>query len=121
MTYCFHNLIVIYSAGGPLSSPRSIIWRQKFESKGIAAMLNVTTSPRMEKVLKRAAEIGRLHTGAPFVGTENVLRALIEDEGGIAARVLQELDVADRIAERLDEIMSSEGYRTPAPPPRTQQ
>jgi ATP-dependent Clp protease ATP-binding subunit ClpA len=74
----------------------------------------LTTSPRMEWVLNRAAEIGKLHTGAPFVGTENVLRALVEDDGGIAVQVLRELGVAERVAERLDEIMSSTSYRTPS-------
>jgi hypothetical protein len=68
----------------------------------------------MERILHRAAEIGKVHTGEPFVGTENVLRALVEDEGGIAGRVLRELGVAERIAQRLDEIMSSQGYRTPS-------
>jgi hypothetical protein len=68
----------------------------------------------MEWVLNRAAEIGKLHTGTPFVGTENVLRALVEDTDGIAAMVLRELGVTQRIAERLDEIMSSVSYRTPS-------
>jgi ATP-dependent Clp protease ATP-binding subunit ClpA len=77
-------------------------------------MLDVNASPRMQGILKRAAEIGRLHTGQPFVGTENVLRALVEDREGIAAQVLHELGVADRVAARLDEIMSSETYRTPS-------
>lgn len=62
----------------------------------------------MEQVLIRAAEIGRAHTGRAFVGTENVLRAMIEDDGGIAAKVLRELGVAERVAARLDEIMASE-------------
>ena len=74
----------------------------------------LTTSPRMERVLNRAAEIGKLRTGEPFVGTENVLRALVEDDGGIAVQVLRELGVAERVAERLDEIMSSTTYRTPS-------
>jgi hypothetical protein len=77
-------------------------------------MPDVQTSPRMERVLLRAAEIGRAHTGQAFAGTENVLRAMIEDDGGIAGRVLRELGVADRVAARLDEIMASEGYRTPS-------
>jgi hypothetical protein len=68
----------------------------------------------MEKILNRAAEIGKIHTGAPFVGTENVLRALVEDDDGIAVQVLRELGVAERVAERLDEIMSSDNYRTPS-------
>lgn len=77
-------------------------------------MPDVQTAPRMEQVLIRAAEIGRAHTGRAFVGTENVLRAMIEDDGGIAAKVLRELGVAERVAARLDEIMASEGYRTPS-------
>jgi ATP-dependent Clp protease ATP-binding subunit ClpA len=74
-------------------------------------MLDIATSPRMEKVLNRAAEIGKLHTGKPFIGTENVLRALVEDEDGIAATVLRELGVTEQIAGRLDEIMSAANYR----------
>jgi hypothetical protein len=65
-------------------------------------------------VLDRAADIGKTHTGQPFIGTENVLRALVEDDDGIAVMVLRELDVAERVAARLDEIMSSEAYRTPS-------
>ena len=76
-------------------------------------MPDVQTSPRMQHVLIRAAEIARAHTGEPFVGTENVLRAMIEEDGGIAVIVLKELGVAERVAARLDEIMASEGYRTP--------
>ena len=75
-------------------------------------MLDMTVSPRMREVLSRAAEIGREHTGEAFVGTENVLRALVEDHDGNAASVLRELGVTDRIAERLDEIMMSTSYRT---------
>ena len=77
-------------------------------------MKEATTSPRMKRIFERAAEIGREHTGEPFVGTENVLRALVEDQDGIAASVLRELGVTDRIAERLDQIMSSASYRTPS-------
>jgi len=77
-------------------------------------MQEARTSPRMKSVLERAAEIGRVHTGEPFVGTENVLRALVEDQDGIAASVLRELGVTHRIAERLDQIMSSASYRTPS-------
>jgi ATP-dependent Clp protease ATP-binding subunit ClpA len=77
-------------------------------------MLDVTVSPRMQEVLNRAAEIGRIHTGERFVGTENVLRALVEDRDGIAAQVLRELGVTESVAQRLDEIMSSKAYRTPS-------
>ena len=81
-------------------------------------MPDVTVSPRMQKVLSRAAEIGLIHTGERFVGTENVLRALVEDQDGIAATVLRELGVAERVARRLDEIMTSDGYRTSSAPPK---
>jgi ATP-dependent Clp protease ATP-binding subunit ClpA len=68
----------------------------------------------MEQILRRAAEIAKAQTGQAFIGTENVLRALVEDDDGIAAVVLRELDVAERVAARLDEIMASESYRTPS-------
>ena len=76
----------------------------------------------MDRVLMRAAQIGKLHTGTPLIGTETVLRALVEDDNGIAAAVLRDLGVTERVAQRLDEIMSSESYRTPSrelhfPPP----
>jgi ATP-dependent Clp protease ATP-binding subunit ClpA len=80
-------------------------------------MLDVTVSPRMQDVLKRAAEIGRAHTGERFVGTENVLRALVEDRDGIAAQVLRELGVCGSVAQRLDEIMGRDTYRTSSAPP----
>ena len=80
-------------------------------------MKEATMSPRMKRIFERAAEIGREHTGEPFVGTENVLRALVEDQDGIAASVLRELGVTHRIAERLDQIMSSTSYRTPSRTP----
>lgn len=37
-----------------------------------------------------------------------------EDDGGIAASVLKELGVTDRVAARLDEIMASESCGTPS-------
>jgi hypothetical protein len=47
-------------------------------------------SPRMANVLRRAAEIGRTPTGSPLVSTESLLRALLEDPDGIAAKLLKE-------------------------------
>jgi ATP-dependent Clp protease ATP-binding subunit ClpA len=74
----------------------------------------IAVSPRMTRILDRAAAIGNDHTGRPFIGTENVLRALADDEDGIAGQVLRELGVLERVKSRLDEIMRSEGYRTPS-------
>jgi hypothetical protein len=52
-----------------------------------------------------------------IVGTEHMLMALLSDEYGVAGQVLRELGVAEAVRTRLDEIMRSEGYRTPAPHP----
>jgi ClpA/ClpB-like protein len=46
-----------------------------------------------------------------------VLRALVEDQDRIAAQVLRELGITERVGERLDEIMNSDGYRKNATPP----
>jgi ATP-dependent Clp protease ATP-binding subunit ClpA len=75
-------------------------------------MNEATVTPRMRRVLERAAEIGRERTGTAFVGTENVLRAMVDDPDAIAAQVLAELGVLERVRLRLDQIMSSSGYAT---------
>ena len=75
-------------------------------------MTEPTVSPRMRRVLERAAEIGRERTGSPFVGTENVLRAMVDDADAIASQVLAELGVLERVRARLDQLMSSKEYAT---------
>ena len=77
-------------------------------------LASVPVSPRMRRVLEHAAAIGEQHTRTAFLGTENVLRALAEDIGGIAGQVLEELGVRDRELVRLDEIMTSAEYRAPS-------
>lgn len=77
----------------------------------------VDVSPRMQRILERAAQVGEEHTGRRFLGTENVLRALTEDTDGavtpsIANRVLDELGIRERLRDRLDEWMRSNAYRT---------
>jgi ATP-dependent Clp protease ATP-binding subunit ClpA len=67
-------------------------------------------SPRMRRVLQRAAEIGEERTGTPFVGTENVLRAIVDEPDAIAYQVLEELGVVRQIGARLDQIMGSSEY-----------
>ena len=71
--------------------------------------LSVTT-PRMRRLLERAAEIGEERTGMRFVGMENVLRAIVDDEDAIAWQVLEELGVLERVRARLDQLMSSTEY-----------
>jgi hypothetical protein len=64
----------------------------------------------MRLLLERAADIGKERTGTRFVGTENILRAIVDDECAIASQVLEELGVLERVRARLDQIMSSSEY-----------
>jgi ATP-dependent Clp protease ATP-binding subunit ClpA len=73
-------------------------------------MSELPLTPRMRRLLGRAAEIGLKHTGTPFIGTENVLRAIVDDDNAIASQVLNELGVLERVRERLDRLMSSTDY-----------
>jgi len=73
-------------------------------------MSETPMSPRMRRLLERAAEIAEEWTGTRFIGTENVLRAMVDDEDAIAAQVLRELGVLERVRARLDQIMSSAEY-----------
>jgi hypothetical protein len=66
----------------------------------------------MRRLLERAAAIGEERTGTRFIGTENVLRAIVDDEDAIASQVLAELGVLDRVRARLDQVMSSTEYAT---------
>jgi len=75
-------------------------------------MNEATVTPRMRRVLQRAAEIGRERTGTAFVGTENVLRAMVDDPDAIASQVLEELGVLERVRVMLDQIMSGSEYAT---------
>jgi ATP-dependent Clp protease ATP-binding subunit ClpA len=73
-------------------------------------MSETPMSPRMRRLLERAAEIAEERTGTRFIGTESVLRAMADDEDAIAAQVLRELGVLERVRARLDQIMSSAEY-----------
>jgi ClpA/ClpB-like protein len=73
-------------------------------------MSELPVTPRMRRLLERAAAIGEERTGARFIGTENVLRAIVDDEDAIASQVLAELSVLDRVRARLDQVMSSAEY-----------
>jgi ATP-dependent Clp protease ATP-binding subunit ClpA len=75
-------------------------------------MSELPLTPRMRRLLERAAAIGEERTGSRFIGTENVLRAIVDDEDAIASQVLAELGVLDRVRARLDQIMSSTEYAT---------
>ena len=86
-----------------------------------AAAEPVQLTPRMTRILESASHISQRKTGERVVGTEHVLRALLDDPDAIATQVLAELGVVDRARTRLDAILRSVGYRTPSAqriPPR---
>jgi ATP-dependent Clp protease ATP-binding subunit ClpA len=70
----------------------------------------IAVTPRIRRILERAADITTSKTGKRFIGTESLLRVLADDKEGIAGQVLQELGVRDAVRQRLDEIMSSPAY-----------
>jgi ATP-dependent Clp protease ATP-binding subunit ClpA len=74
-------------------------------------LCSVQISPRMQRLLERAVAISVERAGAPFLGTENVLRALTEDPDGIAGQVLDLYSVRLKVQQKLDEVMGGEGYR----------
>lgn len=80
------------------------------EARDVIEPNEVVVSPRMRRILERAAEIARARTGHSFIGTENVLRALTEEPDGIAGQVLNDLGVIAPVRARLDEIMASAEY-----------
>jgi ATP-dependent Clp protease ATP-binding subunit ClpA len=73
-------------------------------------MSELPLTPRMRRLIQRAADIAEERTGTRFLGTENVLRAIVDDDGAIASQVLDELGVLDLVRTRLDQIMSSNDY-----------
>ena len=74
----------------------------------------VHITPRMRRVLERAVAISAERAGTPFLGTENVLRALTEDPDGIAGQVLDQYGVRLKVQKALDVVMSSDSYNRPA-------
>jgi len=67
-------------------------------------------TPRSRDVLHAAArEAAQL--GHSYIGTEHLLLGLLAEPDGIAAQVLQQLQVADAIRQRIGALAASEGYR----------
>jgi ATP-dependent Clp protease ATP-binding subunit ClpA len=71
-------------------------------------------TPRMQRILARAASIADVALGQRIVGTEHVLLATLEDADAIATQVLNELGVREAARAKLEAILASPEYRTPS-------
>ena len=77
----------------------------------IASTLPLTRfTPRVEATLRRASEISESFDH-DYVGTEHILLALMEDQGGIAGQILADVVGEALLRERLLAIISSPHYR----------
>jgi ATP-dependent Clp protease ATP-binding subunit ClpA len=63
----------------------------------------------MTQVMQRAEGIAVEH-GHTYLGTEHVMLALIEDDGGIASLVVRHLGATQAIHSGIDSILASDGY-----------
>ena len=82
-------------------------------------MTNGTTpipTPRFNQILGASAEIARaMHHS--YIGVEHLFLAIIHDPHSVPSQVLAPfVNVAD-VETRLLDIMNSDLYKTPAPPP----
>lgn len=73
-------------------------------------------TPRMIDILQRASELALSSLGVAVVGTEHLLRVLLDDDrgqdpGGIATQLLARLTDRTELRRALDDLLSSEGYQ----------
>lgn len=66
-------------------------------------------TPRMVDTMRRAAQMARAR-GHPYLGTEHVLLALLEDADGIAGGVALRIGVAEPLRQGILEVMDHPGY-----------
>jgi ATP-dependent Clp protease ATP-binding subunit ClpA len=70
-----------------------------------------TLTPRMQTTLRTAARYARRY-GHSYIGTEHVLLAFLNDEGGIAPSLIEQLCDRDKMRDALEKILAT--------PPRTE-
>ena len=75
-------------------------------------LLPVELTPRVERTLRRAAELS-LDLGHSYLGTEHLLLALLDDPHGIAGQVLND-ERGAWIREALRAIIANPGYSEPS-------
>lgn len=75
-------------------------------------------TPRATGVLENAAQ--RAHElGHDYIGTEHILLAVLDDKGGVASSVVDELGVTDSLRERLLSTLESQLYKRASTSPRS--
>jgi ATP-dependent Clp protease ATP-binding subunit ClpC len=74
-------------------------------------------TPRVEQTIARAERIADGY-GDELIGTEHLLLSIVRDDGGVASRVLRELDVQEEVETRLRAVLEREDYN-PDRPKRT--
>jgi hypothetical protein len=74
-------------------------------------MKQIDVTPRMERLLDRAADLGQETIGVRTVGTEQMLRATLDDPEAVATQVLAHVGALEAVKAELDRIMSSDRYR----------
>lgn len=72
------------------------------------AMARLT--PRAARCLEHAEDVAR-ELGQSHIGTEHLMLGLLRESDGIAARVLEDLGVAQQVAEEIVRIINAESYR----------
>lgn len=95
--------------------------QHEFDGVGVTVFAGASearfrVTPRMIDILRRASELGQSSLGVPVIGTEHILRVMLDDEGGddpggIATQLLSRLTDRTELRRVLDEVLSSEGYK----------
>jgi hypothetical protein len=108
---------VLAKLGLDLETVRSEIEKQVGTGAGIQHGLHVPYTPRVKRVLALAAKEAR-ELNHTYVGTEHILLGLIQEQDGLAARVLKEheVDIALTRQEILKELDPNYGAATEIAP-----
>ena len=71
-------------------------------------------TPRVQNIMSGAQEIAR-RRGHNYVGTEHVIVAMIEDGGGIATSVMEQLGCAKAIRDMVNRLLDTMPPSDPRP------
>jgi len=72
-------------------------------------LLSYSYTPRVRNVIKAADNIAQ-EFGHGYIGTEHLLLALLKDQYGIAAQVIERLDVTEAVRAETLAILHSAEY-----------
>jgi ATP-dependent Clp protease ATP-binding subunit ClpC len=69
----------------------------------------IVTTPRTREVMARARQIAE-ERGHAHLGTEHLLLALLDDDGGIASQVLDRVGNRADLRDAIESILAEPGY-----------